>query len=133
MFIGDRCLGLVEAVGEIFPEAKFQRCVVHFYRNMFSVVPKGKAKDVAAMLKAIHAQEDLESAREKARAVAKKLKDMKLADAAKKLEEGIEDTLSFMRFPREHWIKIRTNNGLERLMREIRRRTRVVGCFRICK
>lgn len=129
MFIGDRCLGLVEAVGEIFPEAKFQRCVVHFYRNMFSVVSKGKAKDVAAMLKAIHAQEDLESAREKAQAVAKKLKDMKLTDAAKKLEEGIEETLSFMRFPREHWIKIRTNNGLERLMREIRRRTRAAGCF----
>jgi hypothetical protein len=103
--------------------------VVHFYRNVFSVVPTGKAKEVAAMLKAIHAQEDLASAREKATAVAAKLRAMKLAKAAEKVETRIEETLTYMHFPREHWIKIRTNNGLERLNREIRRRTRVVGSF----
>lgn len=54
---------------------------------------------------------------------------MKLPKAAEKVETGIEETLSYMHFPREHWMKIRTNNGLERLMREIRRRTRVVGSF----
>jgi len=129
LFIGDKCLGLGESVNEVFPEAKFQRCVVHFYRNMFSAVPSSKVKDVAAMLKAIHAQEDIESAREKSAAIVKKLKEMKLPEAAKKLENGIEETLSYMKFPREHWSKIRTNNGIERIMREIRRRTRVVGSF----
>lgn len=129
LFISDKCLGVVETLGEIFPEARWQRCVVHFYRNIFSVVPTGKVKLVAAMLKAIHAQEDLISAREKASAVVRKLREMKLPKAAEKVETGVEETLSYMHFPREHWMKIRTNNGLERLMREIRRRTRVVGSF----
>lgn len=129
LFISDKCLGVVETLGEIFPEARWQRCVVHFYRNIFSVVPTGKVKLVAAMLKAIHAQEDLASAKEKASAVVRKLREMKLPKAAEKVETGIEETLSYMHFPREHWLKIRTNNGLERLMREIRRRTRVVGSF----
>jgi putative transposase len=129
LFISDKCLGVVETLGEIFPDARWQRCVVHFYRNIFSVVPTGKVKLVAAMLKAIHAQEDLTSAREKASAVVRKLREMKLPKAAEKVETGIEETLSYMHFPREHWLKIRTNNGLERLMREIRRRTRVVGSF----
>ena len=69
----------------IFPEAKYQRCTVHFYHNVFSVVPRSKVKLVAKMLKAI--------------------------------------------LPYEHWMRIRTNNVIERLNREIRRRTRVVGCF----
>ena len=129
LFVGDKCLGLVETIGEVFPEAKYQRCVVHFYRNVFSVVPHGKMRDVAAMLKAIHAQEDLESAREKAKAVAEKLRAMKLAEAAKKVDSSIEETLTYMHFPREHWTRIRTNNGIERIMKEIRRRTRVVGSF----
>jgi len=129
LFVGDRCLGLVEALGECFPEAKYQRCVVHFYRNMFSVTPHGKMKEVAAMLKAIHAQEDKASAREKAHAIVAKLKEMKLKEAAEKLEKGIEETLTYMDFPREHWTRIRTNNGIERIMLEIRRRTRVVGAF----
>lgn len=129
LVISDKSLGLLEVLGEFFPEARWQRCVVHFYRNVFSVVPKGKSKEVAAMLKAIHAQEDLESAREKARAVAVKLESMKLGNAAKKVVEGADETLSYMNFPREYWLRIRTNNPIERIMREIRRRTRVVGCF----
>ena len=129
LFVGDKCLGLVEAVADTFPEAKFQRCVVHFYRNVFTVVPHSKMSDVAAMLKAIHAQEDLESAREKASSVVQKLRSMRLGEAATKIEKGIEETLTYMKFPREHWIKIRTNNGIERIMKEIRRRTRVVGSF----
>jgi transposase-like protein len=129
LFVGDKCLGLVEAVSSVFPESKFQRCVVHFYRNVFSVTPHHKMSDVAAMLKAIHAQEDLQSAREKATSVAEKLKAMRLKDAAKKIEDSIEETLTYMHFPRQHWVKIRTNNGIERIMKEIRRRTRVVGSF----
>jgi transposase-like protein len=129
LVVSDKCLGLLEALGEFYPEASWQRCAVHFYRNVFKVVPKGKAKDVAAMLKAIHAQEDRQAARAKAQAVAEKLEAMKLSQAAAIVREGVEETLSYMAFPREHWTKIRTNNMLERIMREIRRRTRVVGNF----
>ena len=57
LIVGDKCMGMLEAVGEVFPDAKYQRCTVHFYRNVFSVVPKFKVKIVAKMLKAIHAQE----------------------------------------------------------------------------
>ena len=57
------------------------------------------------------------------------LKAMKLKEAAKKVEDGIEETLTYCDFPSEHWTRIRTNNVIERLNREIRRRTRVVGCF----
>ncbi len=64
LFIGDKCLGLLEAVNETFPDARFQRCTVHFYRNVFSVTPRSKMKEVAAMLQAIHAQENKEAARE---------------------------------------------------------------------
>jgi putative transposase len=129
LFITDKCLGLVESVIECFPGAKWQRCIVHFYRNVFTVVPSGKVKQVAAMLKAIHAQENIESARKKAQEIVDKLKEMKLKQAAEILFTGIEETLSYMNFPQEHWTRIRTNNPLERLMREIRRRTRVVGAF----
>lgn len=129
LIVGDKCMGMLEAVGEVFPEAKYQRCVVHFYRNVFSVVPKSKVKNVAKMLKAIHAQESKKAAREKGKTVVAELKEMKLAEASKKVEAGIEETLTYCDFPPEHWTKIRTSNAIERLNREIRRRTRVVGAF----
>jgi putative transposase len=125
----DKCLGLVESLGEFYPEASWQRCTVHFYRNVFTVISKGKVKEVVAMLKAIHAQEDREEAIRKANIVAEKLEKMKLSRAANIIREGIKETLSYYQFPREHWRRIRTNNPLERIMKEIRRRTNVVGCF----
>ena len=129
LVVSDKCLGLLEALGEFYPEPRWQRCMVHWYRNVFSVVPKGKAKTVAAMPKAIHAQEDLAAARRKAEEVTEKLRAMRLSQAAQIVQEGVEETLSYMAFPPEHWRQIRTNNPLERIMREIRRRTRVVGAF----
>lgn len=125
----DKCLGLVEALGEFYPEADWQRCMVHWYRNVGSVTPQSKTKEVMAMLKAIHAQEDRQAAEAKAADVVAKLHAMKLAQAAGIVEQGVGETLSYMAYPREHWTRIRTNNPLERIMREIRRRTRVVGAF----
>lgn len=129
LFVGDKSLGLLEAINTTFPDAQYQRCTVHFYRNVFTVVPKSKVKMVAAMLKAIHAQEDLKAAKEKALLVVERLKEMKLKEAAKKVSESVLETLTYMQFPDEHWRKIRSNNAIERLNREIRRRTRVVGTF----
>jgi putative transposase len=129
LIISDACLGLVESVGDFFPTAKWQRCIVHFYRNVFTVVPKGKVKGVARMLKAIHASEDKQAALEKADAVIKKLTSHKLNKAAQIVREGINDTITYYDFPDAHWRRIRTNNPLERILREVRRRTRVVGAF----
>jgi putative transposase len=129
LIVSDKCLGVVEALADFYPEADWQRCVVHWYRNVWTEVPSGKVKEVAAMLKAIHAQEDLEAARGKTATVVGKLREMKLRKAAEAVEKGIEETLSYMSYPREHWRNLRTNNPLERVIREIRRRTRVVGSF----
>lgn len=129
LIIGDKNLGMLETIPEVFPDARYQRCTVHFYRNIFSVTPRNKMKTVAMMLKAIHAQENKEAAREKAGQVIEKLKEMKLASAAKKLQDGIEETLTYMDFPTQHWSRIRTNNTIERLNREIKRRTKAIGAF----
>ena len=129
LFITDRNMGLIESLGDYYPESKWQRCIVHYYRNVFSLVPKGKVKEVAAMLKAVHAQEDIESARRKAQEIVVKLKEMKLTKASEHVFENIEETLRFMEFPREHWTRIRTNNPIERVLKEVKRRTRVIGAF----
>lgn len=129
LVISDACMGLVESAGDHFSEARWQRCTVHFYRNVFSHVPRGKVRMVARMLKAIHASEDLGAARDKAQAVITKLREMRLATAAAMVEKHVDETLVYYHFPPQHWRRIRTNNPLERIIREIRRRTRVVGAF----
>ena len=129
MVTGDKCQGMVGALEEVFPQASYQRCTVHFYRNVFSKVPKQKRTLVARMLKAIHAQESREAAMAKADEVAASLEGMRLGAAAKVVREGCLETLTYTDFPMQHWTRIRTNNAIERLNREIRRRTRVVGTF----
>jgi transposase-like protein len=129
LFISDACSGLIESIGEFYPAAAWQRCAVHFYRNVFSVVPKGKVRAVAQMLKAIHACEDRAAALAKAEAVVEKLRTLRLAKAAELVQQAVADTLAYYAFPSQHWRSIRTNNPLERILREIRRRTRVVGAF----
>ena len=106
-----------------------QRCVVHFYRNVFSHVPAGKLREVGLMLKAIHAQEDLRTAERKAAEVVARLRAYGAGKAADLVETAVSETLTYYAFPEEHWRRVRTNNPLERIMREIRRRTRVVGAF----
>lgn len=93
LFVSDKCLGLVENLGEFYPEALWQRCVVHFYRNVWTAVPTGRVKEVARMLKAIHPQEDAQ--------VAEKLRTMKLARAAEIVAAGVEETLSYYAMPPE--------------------------------
>lgn len=90
----DKCLGLVESLGECFPEADWQRCVVHWYRNVLRVVPNGKVREVAAALKAIHANEDREAALAKADQVIAKLEEMRLGKAATCVREGVVETLT---------------------------------------
>jgi transposase-like protein len=129
LIISDACRGLVEAAAEVFPTTDWQRCVVHFYRNVFSHVPNTKVAEVARMLKAIHAQEDGQAAKNKASEIVGRLKAMKLKTAAELVEQKVSETLTYYAYPSTHWRQIRTNNPLERIIREIRRRTRVVGAF----
>jgi putative transposase len=129
LIISDACRGLVEAVTEVFPESTWQRCAVHFYRNVFSHVPNNKVAEVARMLKAIHAQEDRSAAESKSKEVIARLRAMKVKSAADLVEQKVIETLTYYSFPSNHWRQIRTNNPLERIIREIRRRTRVVGAF----
>ena len=129
LMISDACLGLVESIAEVFPDADWQRCAVHFYRNVFSHVPRGKVREVAAMLKAIHAQENREAAESKSKDVIKKLQVMKLKAAAELVEGSVHETLAYYGYPPQHWLKIKTNNPMERLLKEARRRTKVVGAF----
>jgi transposase-like protein len=127
--VSDACLGLREALGEVFPRAQWQRCIVHFYRNVSTQVPHTNVREVMAMMKAIHAQENRTEAKKKAAFVVERLQQMKLKNAALLVVDGIDDTLSYYGFPPEHWRRIRTNNPLERIIREVRRRTQVVGSF----
>jgi putative transposase len=127
LIISDACLGLAESAAEFFPDAVWQRCVVDWYCNIFSHVPATKVRET--MLKAIHASEDIVAAREKAVRVIEKLRTLRLSKAAELVESAVEETLTYYAFPEEQWRRIRTNNPLERILREIRRRTRVVGAF----
>lgn len=129
LITGDKNLGMFETIPEVFPEAYYQRCTVHFYRNIFSVTPRNKVKAVPLMLKAIQAQESKAAAREKALQAAEKLKEMKLASAVKKFEDYVEENITYMDFPYQHWTRIHTNNTIERFNREIKRRTRVISAF----
>ena len=85
LVVSDKSLGFLEALGEFYPDAKWQRCVVHFYRNVLHAVPRGKAKEVALMLKAVHAQEDKEAARRKSAEVVSKLRAQRLEKAAREV------------------------------------------------
>ena len=124
---GDRCAGLVAAVNELLPGARYQRCMVHFERNILAKVNPKNRDWAADALKAIFSMESRDKALEKAESVAKDMEARKLREAAKCLREGIGETTTYLLddYPREHRRRIRTNNMIERLNREIRRRTRV--------
>src|ERR1044072_1921588 len=129
LIISDACRGLMESAAEYLPEARWQRCVGHFYPNVFSHVTTTKVREVSHMLKPIHAEESGDAADRKARAIVDDLRAARMNTAADLVERSISETLTYYAFPDIHWHKIRTNNPLERIMKEIRRRTRVVGAF----
>lgn len=131
LVVGDRCAGLVATVNSMLPEARYQRCMVHFMRNVLAKVPPTHREWASAALKAIFAQESREAALSKAEGVATQMESRRLKAAASCLREGVGETTTYLlaEFPASHRIKLRTNNMIERLNKEIRRRTRVVGSF----
>lgn len=126
--VSDAHLGIGEALAECFPQADWQRCAVHFYRNILSLCPQRMREEIAASLKTIHDQESADEARAKAQRVISRYRKL-LPEACSVLSQGLEETLAFYGYPRKHWRHIRSNHPLERLFREVRRRSRVVGVF----
>lgn len=107
IIIGDKCLGMFEAVGEVFPDAKYQRSVVHFYHNVFSVVPKSKMKLVAKCSRKSMPRRARNGQR-KGEGVSE-LRKMKLKEASKIVKDGIEKILAYVDFPSGHWTHILIN------------------------
>ena len=114
LIISDACMGLSESAAEFFPDAAWQRCIVHWYRNVFGHVPSTKVREAAAMLKAIHAGEDIAAARQKAVQVIEKLRGLRLTTAAQLVEGAVEETLAYYAFPEEHWRRIRTTDEIDK-------------------
>jgi transposase-like protein len=128
LVISDAHLGLREAISEILTGASWQRCRVHFMRNALSRVPRGAQAMVAAAIRTIFAQADRESATTQLRRVADSL-GQRFPSVSDQLEEAEADLLAHAAFPREHWRQIYSTNPLERLNKEIKRRSNVVGIF----
>lgn len=128
LVISDAHQGLRDAISSTLRGATWQRCRTHFMRNLLTRVPKAAQSFVAAVVRSIFAQPDATSVMEQHARVVEQLRP-KFAQAAEMLEDCREDLLAFRAFPKEHWRQIWSNNPQERLNREIRRRTDVVGIF----
>jgi putative transposase len=128
LVVSDAHEGLKSAIKKVLTGSTWQRCRVHFMRNVLSQVPKKCQGMVSSIIRTIFAQNDQESAREQLRHVVDELRG-RFPKAMEILEAAEEDILAYMAFPREHWIQIHSTNPLERLNREIRRRTDVVCIF----
>lgn len=128
LVVSDGHKGLRRAVEETFLGASWQRCRVHFLRNILSLVPKDGQGMVLAAVRLIFGQPDKTRAREELRALADRLQE-RLPRVSALLLEAEEEILAHMDFPQEHWKQISSTNPLERLNKEVNRRTRVVGIF----
>src|SRR5213079_356722 len=120
--------GLVDAIRSTLPGASWQRCRTHFMRNLLTRVPKAAQSFVATMVRTIFAQPDAATVHEQHRRIVDQL-ETRFPEAAALLDEAGPDLLAFTSFPKEHWRQLWSNNSLERLNKEIRRRTDVVGIF----
>ncbi|MCA1830436.1 MAG: IS256 family transposase [Actinobacteria bacterium] len=128
LVISDAHEGLVDAVGATLQGAAWQRCRTHFMRNLLTRVPKAAQAFVATLVRSIFAQPDAASVRTQHARIVEQLQ-TKFPDAAQMLEDAGPEILAFASFPKEHWRQIWSNNPQERLNKEIRRRTDVVGIF----
>jgi putative transposase len=128
LVISDHHLGLKAAIGAVFIGSGWQRCRVHFMRNVLSRVPKASGEMVAAAIRTIFAQPDATHVRSQLDEVARMLT-VQFPDVASMLTDAAEDLLAFSAFPLAHWRKIWSTNPLERINGEIKRRTNVVGIF----
>ena len=128
LVISDAHPGLKEAIAAVLPGAAWQRCRTHFMRNLLSRVPKSAQGLVGTLVRSIFAQPDTGSVETQHQHITTQL-EAKFAEAAALLADAKEEILAFVTFPKEHWRQIWSNNPLERLNREIQRRTDVVGIF----
>jgi len=128
LVISDAHTGLKAAIAAVLIGSGWQRCRVHFLRNVLAQVPKGNAEMVAAAIRTIFAQPDAGHVREQLDVIAGML-GRQLPKVEVMLREAAEDLLAFTAFPVSHWKKIWSTNPLERLNKEIKRRTDVVGVF----
>jgi len=129
LVVSDAHLGLKQAIGAVLNGAVWQRCRTHFVRNLQAKVARHAQPMVASLVRTIFAQERPEDAWRQLHEVVDKLEDANLTDAAELLAEAAPDVLAYTAFPKDVWRKIWSNNPQERLNREIRRRTDVVGIF----
>jgi transposase-like protein len=129
LVISDAHGGIKAAVAVVFSEATWQRCRTHFMANLATKIPKASWPMIAALVRSIFDQPDRETTWEQLGEVVDKLTQAGFADTAVILLDAADDVLAFTAFPVEHWPKIRSNNPQERLNKEIRRRTDVVGIF----
>jgi putative transposase len=120
--------GLVDAIAARLPGAGWQRCRTHAMRNLLTKVPKSAQSFVATMVRTIFAQPDAQTVREQHRRIVDQL-ETRFPEAAALLDDAAANLLAFTAFPKEHWRQLWSNNSLERLNKEIRRRTDVVGIF----
>lgn len=127
LVISDAHKGLTAAVRKVL-KAEWQRCKVHFYRNVLVHVPKRSQAEVSEAMKAVFVQRDKKSAKGKAEELARQFQS-RFAKAMEIFEAGIDDVLSYLHYPQPHRVRVSSTNPLERLNLEIRRRTRVVGIF----
>ncbi|MDQ3183939.1 MAG: IS256 family transposase [Actinomycetota bacterium] len=129
LVVSDEHAGLKAAISRHFQGASWQRCQVHYARNLLGMVGFAKRKDLAADLRAIFAATSRETALGTASSVAEKWREKGSPKVGEHLEEHVEECLCCLAFPESHRRRIRTTNGLERLNQEIKRRTRVVRIF----
>ena len=129
LVISDAHGGIKAAIGQVLSEASWQRCRTHFMANLCTKVPKVSWPMVATLVRSIFEQPDRDSTWSQLEDVLERLTDAGFDDAATKVLDASEEILAFTAFPVEHWPKIRSNNPQERLNKEIRRRTDVVGIF----
>lgn len=128
LVISDAHEGLKQAIAEVLTGASWQRCRVHFMRNLLALVPKKAQTVTAAWVRTIFAQPDQASAREQLDRVARAF-ESKLPRVSELLRDAEDDVLAHMAFPASHWRQLHSTNTLERVNREIERRTGVVGIF----